>query len=46
MGMDLEMAPYLRKYKNLMKEVYSWNVIYCMGVQVLIFDFWKFLHGF
>ncbi len=39
-GVDVEMAPYLRKYKNLVKEVYWWNVVYCMGVWVVTFDFW------
>ncbi len=34
-GMDVEMAPYLRKYKYLVKEVYWWNVVYCMGVWVV-----------
>ncbi len=38
-GMDVEMAPYLRKYQNLVKEVYWWNVVCCMGVWVVTFDF-------
>ena len=39
-GMDVEMALYLRKYKYLVKEVYWWNVVYCMGVWEVAFDFW------
>ncbi len=38
--MDVEMDLYLRKYKNLVKEVYCWSVVCCMGVWVVTFNFW------
>ncbi len=34
------MSLYLRKYKYFMKEVYQWNVVYCMGVWEVAFKFW------
>ncbi len=39
-GVDVEMSPYLRRYKYLVKEVYWWNVVYCKGVWVVAFNFW------
>ena len=44
-GMVVEIAPYLRKYKYLVKEVYWWNLVNCIGVWVVGFDFW-FLKNF
>ncbi len=31
--MDVEMALYLKKYKYLVKEVYQWNIVFCMGFE-------------
>ncbi len=39
-GVNVEMSPYLRRYKYLVKEVYWWNVVYCMGVWEVAFNFW------
>ncbi len=40
LGAGVEMAPYLRKYKYLVKEVYWWNVVCCMECWVVTFNFW------
>ncbi len=45
-GIDVEISLYLRRYKYLVKEVYWWNIVYCMEVWEVVFDFWflkKFL---
>ncbi len=46
-GMDVEMSPYPRKYKYLVKEVHEWNVVCCMVVWVVAYMiFEKFYMGF
>ncbi len=39
-GMDIEMSLYLRKCKYFVMQVYWWNVVYCIGVWVVTFNFW------
>ncbi len=34
------MSLYLRMYKYLVKEVYWWNVVYCMGAWEVVFNIW------
>ena len=45
-GMDVETVLYLRMYKYLVKEVWWWNMVYCVGVWEVAFNFWKVLYGF
>ncbi len=39
-GVEVEIGPYLWRYKYFVKEAYWWIVVYCMGVWEVAFNFW------